>query len=101
MVTLRKYPRTHHLEGSRWPPGDEDLHSTPFAALAGRHLVVEEKLDGANAAISFDASGKLLLQSRGHYLSGGPREKHYNLFKQWANAHLRPLHTALGNRYVL
>jgi hypothetical protein len=101
MATLRKYPRTHHLEGSRLQPGDEDLNGTPFTALVGRYLVVEEKLDGANAAISFDASGKLLLQSRGHYLSGGPREKHYNLFKQWANVHARSLHTSLGNRYVL
>ena len=46
---LRKYPRTAHLEGSRCQPGDEDLESVPFASIAGRHLVVEEKVDGANA----------------------------------------------------
>ena len=44
---MRKYPRTHHLEGSRRQPGDEDLDSVPFRALIGRHLVVEEKVDGA------------------------------------------------------
>ena len=52
---LLKYPRTPHLEGSRLQPGDHDLVSVPFADLAGRFLVVEEKLDGANSAISFDA----------------------------------------------
>ncbi|WP_239080753.1 ATP-binding protein [Paractinoplanes brasiliensis] len=45
---LTKYPRTPHLAGSRLQPGDEDLSQTPFAEPAGRHLVVEEKLDGAN-----------------------------------------------------
>ena len=66
-----KYPRTPHIEGSRLQPGDEDLSQVPFSAIAGKHLVVEEKIDGANSAISFDPQGNLLLQSRGHYLTGG------------------------------
>ena len=98
---IRKYPRTRHIEGSRLQPGDEDLESVPFAALDGRNLVVEEKMDGANAALRFDAEGHLLLQSRGHYLQGGAREKHFNLFKQWATAHAAPLRERLGARYVL
>ena len=36
--------------------------------------MVEEKIDGANSAVSFDGDGGLLLQSRGHYLTGGYRE---------------------------
>ncbi len=101
MPHLRKYPRTPHIEGSRLQPGDEDLTQIPFAALAGQYLVVEEKLDGANAAICFDPNGVLLLQSRGHYLAGGPRERHFDLFKRWANAHARALWQILGDRYVL
>jgi hypothetical protein len=81
---LRKYPRTPHLVGSRLQPGDADLAAVPFTELAGRYLVVEEKLDGANAAISFGADGELLLQSRGHYLTGGPRERQFGPFKAWA-----------------
>jgi hypothetical protein len=100
-MLLRKYPRTHHLEGSRLQPGDEDARAVPFRRVTGRHLVVEEKLDGANAGISFDADGRLLLQSRGHFLTGGEREKHFNLFKQWANAHAAALYSALGDRHVL
>jgi hypothetical protein len=34
-------------------------------------VTVEEKVDGANAAISFSPDGQMLLQSRGHYLTGG------------------------------
>ena len=95
-----KYPRTPHLEGSRLQPGDEDLSQIPFAELAGRHLVVEEKCDGANSAVSFSADGELLLQSRGHYLTGGYRERHFNLMKQWAAVHKDVFYRVLGSRYI-
>lgn len=83
MEQIYKYPRTHHIQGSRLQPGDEDLDSIPFAAIQQQYVVVEEKVDGANAAISFGVDGQIRLQSRGHYLTGGAREKHFNLFKQW------------------
>lgn len=97
---MHKYPRTRHLEGSRRQLGDEDLRDVPYSELAGRHLVVEEKLDGANAAISFP-DGILHLQSRGHYLTGGPRERHFNLFKSWANCYQGAFFSRLRDRYVL
>ena len=100
-VLIRKYPRTPHIEGSRLQPGDEDLSQVPFDAIRGRHLVIEEKCDGANSAISFDNHGELLLQSRGHYLTGGYRERHYNLMKQWANAHWDTFFELLGTRYIM
>jgi hypothetical protein len=101
MPTLHKYPRTQHIEGSRLGPGDEDLDNVPFAHLAGRYLVVEEKTDGANAGLRFDDEGRLWLQSRGHFLTGGEREKHFNLFKQWAHAVAHELWPVLGHRYVV
>ena len=101
MQTILKYPRTPHLQGSRLQPGDEDLSQIPFSEIAGKELVVEEKCDGANTGISFDDDGTLLLQSRGHYLVGGAREKHYNLFKEWANIHIDMLFDLLGTRYIM
>ena len=98
---IKKYPRTPHLWGSRLQPGDEDLSQIPFSEIAGRHLVIEEKCDGANSAISFDGQGQLLLQSRGHYLTGGYRERHYNLMKQWAGIHRDAFYQVLGARYIL
>lgn len=100
-ATLKKYPRTPHLEGSRLQPGDEDLSQVPFSAVRGRRLVVEEKIDGANSALSFDENGALLLQSRGHYLTGGWRERHYNLFKLWAGIHRDAFFQVLGYRYIM
>ncbi|MCL4218026.1 MAG: DNA ligase [Candidatus Hydrogenedentes bacterium] len=98
---LHKYPRTPHIEGSRIMSGDEDLHTEPFSTLENRFLVIEEKVDGANAAISFTRDGELRLQSRGHFLSGGGRERQFGVFKQWANRHASSLHKVLGERYVL
>lgn len=100
-VTLKKYPRTPHLEGSRLQPGDEDLSQVPFSYIRGKNLVVEEKIDGANTAVSFSEEGELLLQSRGHYLAGGYRERHYNLMKQWANIHQDAFFEVLGTRYIM
>ena len=101
MLPIRKYPRTPHLEGSRLQHGDHDLEAVPFARIRGRFVVVEEKVDGANCGISFDAGGRLLLQSRGHYLTGGPRERHFDLLKQWATCHQAALREVLGERYVM
>ena len=98
---MRKYPRTPHIEGSRLQPGDEDLSQIPFETIRGRNLVIEEKCDGANSAVSFDVDGTLLLQSRGHYLTGGYRERHFNLMKQWANVHRDALFSLLGTRYIM
>lgn len=96
-----KYPRTKHLEGSRLQKGDEDLSQVPFIDILGKYIVIEEKVDGANSAISFSEDGELLLQSRGHYLTGGYRERHFDLLKQWASIHQNEFFKVLGTRYVM
>ena len=101
MDLLHKYPRTHHVEGSGVQPGDEDLAVLPFFSLAGQPLVIEEKMDGANSAISFGSDGHLRLQSRGHYLTGGPREVHFHLLKAWAQRFAAELWDLLGSRYIM
>ena len=99
--SIIKYPRTQHLEGSRLQKGDEDLSQVPFSRILGKNIVIEEKIDGANTAVSFDGDGNLLLQSRGHYLHGGHRERHYNLFKSWANQYENEFFDVLGCRYIM
>ena len=101
MISIRKYPRTRHILDSRLQPGDADLSAAEFGEIAGRSLIVEEKVDGANAAISFDPQGSLQLQSRGHYLRGGPRERHFNLFKRWVNAIADTIRPVLQDRFVV
>lgn len=85
-----KYPKTPRL--SAVLPED-------FQAWKKLTVVIEEKVDGANAAISFEDSN-LILQSRGHILSGGPREIQFDLFKQWAAHNQGELYKILGDRFV-
>lgn len=99
-IDILRYPRTVHLEGSRLQDGDERQYQR-LADLVGRHAVIEEKLDGANTGISFTSGGRLLLQSRGHYLQGGARERQFTLFHQWARAHEDALLERLEDRYVM
>ncbi|MFY2857124.1 RNA ligase family protein [Achromobacter xylosoxidans] len=100
-LELFRYPRTPHLEGSRLQEGDHGHDHVPYRELRGLRLVVEEKLDGANTGISFSPAGELLLQSRGHYLVGGGRERQFNFIKAWAQAHAGWLLQRLEDRYVM
>ncbi|CUR69978.1 RNA ligase family protein [Achromobacter xylosoxidans] len=100
-LELFRYPRTPHLEGSRLQEGDHGHDHVPYRDLRGLRLVVEEKLDGANTGISFSPAGDLLLQSRGHYLAGGGRERQFNFIKAWAQAHAGWLLQRLEDRYVM
>lgn len=101
MEDLYKYPRTRHLEGSRKQAGDEDLNYVRFRDIRGKYLVLEEKIDGANCGISFGEDGRMYLQSRGHFLTGGYGERQFDLFKRWAGAFREPLRQILGSRYVM
>ena len=100
-LELAKYPRTAHLEGSRLQEGDDGSDQIPLAALAGKQIVIEEKMDAANCGISFSDGGELLLQSRGHYLVGGWSERQFNWLKPWAHAHAGALLSTLEDRWVL
>jgi hypothetical protein len=101
MIEIKKYPRTQHIEGSKLQIGDEDLQNVPFEEIKGKFLVIEEKMDGANSGISFTEKGDLLLQSRGHYLTGGYRERHFNLFKTWANTFAYQMWEVVGHHYII
>lgn len=101
MVEMKRYPRTQHLADSRLQPGDHDLEARPFSTLLGKHVIVEEKVDGANCGISFDEGLEPRLQSRGHYLVGGPRERQWGLLKRWVQERRDALLNILEDRYVL
>lgn len=101
MEQIFKYPRTRHLEGSKQQVGDEDLNCVKLDEIKGCYLVLEEKVDGANCGISFGGDGKMYLQSRGHFLSGGYGERQFDLFKVWAGCFESRLHALLGDRYVM
>jgi hypothetical protein len=99
---MYRYPRTKHIEGSAIQPGDDDLDLVPFAHFAGGHVVVSEKVDGANAAVSFTDQGRLMLQSRSRYLDEAQHAvPPYLGFREWAQDHEDALWPCLGTRYVM
>ena len=101
MIPIVKYPRTPHISGSRLQPGDDDVKVIARQSMEGSSFVIEEKLDGSNCGISFAANGSLILQSRGHVLTGGPRERQFDLLKRWTSHHVAALRDILGHRYIM
>ena len=100
-LQLIKYPRTSHIQGSRIQDGDEDLEAVPCSTLFDKNVVIEEKVDGSNTGISFTPDLNLRLQSRGHFLTGGPRERRFDIFKRWANIHQFEIMDRIYNEYIV
>lgn len=100
-LPLLKYASTVHLEGSRLQVGDKDGTQVPYRTLVGRTIAVEEKLDGANTGWSYDQDCRQWLQSRGHYLLGGPNEDQFSLFKQWARQMADEVFYHLEDRFLM
>lgn len=98
------YPRTPHIEGSKLQPGDSDSDQTTIRDIVddypGAFWFNEEKLDGANCAVSYDDELNQQLQSRGHYLTGGARERQFGLLKEWACFHDAEILERLEDRYI-
>ena len=65
-----RFPHTPHLawlgEGS--PRDDKVLSPVEAAELLEAHVLVEEKLDGANLGFSIGPDGAVRAQNRGQYL---------------------------------
>jgi hypothetical protein len=83
---------------------DDDDDRLSMASLKDRGFVFvwEEKVDGANAGLSFDPEGgRMVLQSRGHSLEGGPRERQFAIYKAWARTFESDFREVLGRRFVL
>lgn len=96
-----KYPRTPHLFGSQGTEDDRHLGTKASAQLlADPSLIVEEKLDGTNVGIHFTPAGRLVMQCRGHEISGGMHPQ-YDLFKKWVAVKQAVLEAMLGDRYIL
>src|SRR5438552_7234085 len=96
-----KYPRTPHLFGSKGTDDDKHLGlEESNAFIADPSLIVEEKLDGTNVGIHFIASGRMVLQCRGHEITEGMHPQ-YDLFKQWTSVKRPALEEMLGSRFIL
>lgn len=102
MTDFFRFPHTPHLAWlSEGNPRDDKLLTPPEAEtmLAG-HVVVEEKLDGANLGISICRDGVLRFQNRGQYLTK-PWSGQFSRLSSWLASHEDSLTKVLAPNLIL
>lgn len=98
-----KYPKTYHLFGSKLADDDKmlaEMDTRKLLKTRNVDFVWESKLDGTNVGISFDDSGDLRIQNRGHILKTGEHPQ-YDVFRSWAYTFMDRLKEVAGTRYVI
>jgi hypothetical protein len=97
-----KFPSTPHL----WLLGNIKVRSDKVMStfecndFLQHEIVVEEKVDGANLGISFDAEGTIRVQNRGSYLHL-PGTGQWKKLIEWLAPRTDVLFEQLSNRYIL
>lgn len=97
-----KFPHTPHLAwlGDGSARQDKVLHRIEALEFLSHEVTVEEKLDGANIGISFDAEGELVVQNRGTVLRHGEQQQFQPLWP-WIALRQSELRQGLGQNLVL
>ncbi|OIQ01226.1 MAG: DNA ligase [Syntrophobacteraceae bacterium CG2_30_61_12] len=97
-----KFPSTPHL--ATMPGidirGDKVLTESERDEFMTHELIVEEKVDGANLGLSFDAEGNIRAQNRGAYLHL-PGTGQWEKLGEWLARHTDMLFEYLSDRYIL
>lgn len=103
MTQFFRFPHTPHLAwlGEGRPRGDKVLSQREAAELLAGRIVVEEKVDGANAGISFSDRGEVRLQNRGQYLTAANAHPQFKPLVGWVQERTHALTSALGPSLVL
>ena len=96
-----KFPRTPHLHGSGATRDDRVLSAEETRRVLSLPLRVDEKVDGANLGIHFEAGEDApSVQNRGHVLGRGEHAQYAPLWG-WLTERQDRLRKHLGHKYVL
>ncbi|KAG8990485.1 hypothetical protein FRB90_001749 [Tulasnella sp. 427] len=110
---LFKFPRTPHLL-NLGAATEDDLVMAPVelaptlgqALVTQNHVVITEKVDGANLGISLSPERSLLVQNRSHYVNSATHEQ-FKKLGGWLEEHREELYAILDTdpsfpeRYIL
>ena len=102
MSAFHKFPRTPHVVWlcEKSPRDDKVLDTLEAEEFLRRPVVVEEKVDGANIGITFDANGTPIVWNRGTLLKGGAQPQFEPLWN-WLGTHRQKLASSLEERLIL
>ncbi|KAJ7757580.1 ATP dependent DNA ligase [Mycena metata] len=105
LVGVYKFPRTPHLINLGAATSD-DILATDLPALSGQHVVITEKVDGANMGFWLSSDHEIRVQNRSHYVSPASHEQ-FKRLGLWVDSHRDTLYRILGrdahfpSRYIL
>jgi len=97
-----KFPSTPHLATKQGVDirDDKVLTASECDEFLTHELTVEEKVDGANLGLSFDAEGTIRAQNRGAYLQL-PGAGQWKKLDEWLDLHIEVLFEYLSDHYIL
>lgn len=97
-----KFPSTIHLAylDDQCPRSDKCMSIQERNTFLTAEVIVEEKIDGANLGISFDANGCLFLQNRGNRLVE-PFDGQWRLLRRWVEQRESDLFDFAEDRCIL
>lgn len=97
-----KFPSTPHLIvlDEKDIRDDKILDHQELQNFMKHNLIVEEKADGANLGISFDANGNIRLQNRASYIYR-PYIGQWTMLEKWLETKIDILFDALGDQYIM
>jgi hypothetical protein len=101
---LGRYPKTLHLDGSGLVDAIGRRERLRWQDLAGRHVVVEEKIDGSETSFHFDSDAVLHVRARINDLAVSQRggaEKPFDTLKDWLVAIEEALFDRILDRYAV
>ncbi|KAJ6541759.1 ATP dependent DNA ligase [Mycena capillaripes] len=105
-VGVYKFPRTPHLINLGAATADDVFADAAALMGQGGHVVITEKVDGANMGFWLDADRELRVQNRSHYVTPATHEQ-FKKLGLWIDDHRHELMRVLGrdahfpSRYIL
>ncbi|KDQ62876.1 hypothetical protein JAAARDRAFT_28848 [Jaapia argillacea MUCL 33604] len=106
-VTLFKFPRTSHILNLGAASDDDLVETGPIAPITTGHVVITEKVDGANMGFQLSSDrSSVIVQNRSHYINSSSHEQ-FKKLDLWIDKHREGLYKILdrdpffADRFVL
>jgi hypothetical protein len=92
-----KIPRTLHVADSRMPDGIIDKDAVKLSDLFDKFVIIEEKVDGTDVALSFDDNANITIQTRAKVATA----KQFTRLYAFANENINQIWDIISDRYIM